>query len=553
MMKIDYDAVPGTSFLVDLDQKNENNENEKNVVLIPTPSDDPNDPLNWTRARKWMQLFSIIVFAYGDCMPGCAVSSIIAEIAASPNVDITIAQINDGSGYAFLFLGLGNLLWLPLAQQYGKRPIYLICLWCSTLLSIWTPLVKNGPQWIAQKILQGFFSSPVESLPAISIADMFFEHERGTYVGIYACALFSSNYIAPMIAGFVNDAMGWKWTIGFAIIFSGVCCVFITFFMEETNYERRLLIKSGNPEQVLSATPTRSDSEKNMAVVKLNAKPNQGNNLANQASVIEINGTVEYPPIKTLWQRMSLTDGVRKKNHLKEYIIMPFKMIQFPVVLYSGFLYGSSLFFYSILNTTESMVLSEAPYNFSASMCGLAFASPFIFVFLCYPIAGWSIDWLKIKFAKKHDGLSQAEDRLWVLAICMFVGPGGLILWGVGAAHSIHWFGIIIGLGIMAGLGVIGCVSSLTYTLDCYPQLNTSAMVVVIVIRNTMNFALDYGITPFIDNVGLQNTFIACAMICLFCISTFLVMEYTGLYWRKRTAKKYWKLVAKYREDDVIS
>jgi MFS family permease len=64
-------------------------------------------------------------------------------------------------------------------------------------------------QWAACRILFGFFVAPVEVLPEISIPDIYFAHERGAYVGGYSMTLAGSNFIAPFIAGFMNDAIGW--------------------------------------------------------------------------------------------------------------------------------------------------------------------------------------------------------------------------------------------------------------------------------------------------------------------------------------------------------
>lgn len=37
---------------------------------------------------------------------------------------------------------------------------------------IWVPYTKTNGQWIASKILQGFFGAPVESLCEISVTDL---------------------------------------------------------------------------------------------------------------------------------------------------------------------------------------------------------------------------------------------------------------------------------------------------------------------------------------------------------------------------------------------
>lgn len=57
-------------------------------------------------------------------------------------------------------------------------------------------------------MLQGFVGAPIESLCEISVTDVYFAHERGTYMGIYAFILAGGNYLSPVLAGFINDGQG---------------------------------------------------------------------------------------------------------------------------------------------------------------------------------------------------------------------------------------------------------------------------------------------------------------------------------------------------------
>lgn len=88
----------------------------------------------------------------------------------------------------FLTFGWGCLIWQPLAQKFGKRPVYLLSLLGTTVshyhslrvsaithghqgIMIWAPHATTNGQWIANKVLQGTFGAPVESLCEISVSD----------------------------------------------------------------------------------------------------------------------------------------------------------------------------------------------------------------------------------------------------------------------------------------------------------------------------------------------------------------------------------------------
>lgn len=87
----------------------------------------------------------------------------------------------------------------------------------------------------------------------------------------------------------------------------------------------------------------------------------------------------------------------------------------------------------------------------------------------------------------------QPEYRLWLFGISVLLVPAGLILWGVGAAHGVHWFGLIFAMGIIGFTSTIGLQLSINYCIDSYRELSGEAIVTVILVRNTMSFAIGYG------------------------------------------------------------
>jgi hypothetical protein len=83
---------------------------------------------------------------------------------------------------------------------------------------------------------------------------------------------------------------------------------------------------------------------------------------------------------KTFWQKLALFDKANfQPVPLWTIVIRPvILLVRFPIVLWSGFLYGSSLVIFNILNATTSLILGGAPYNFAPSMVGLAYLGPLI-------------------------------------------------------------------------------------------------------------------------------------------------------------------------------
>ena len=111
-------------------------------VLVPTPSDDPDDPLvckpalganvnsitnlcfqNWSRRAKMTSLLCISTFAFlANVNSICfqpALTIIHEEFHVSMTESSFLLSLN------VLMLGVGNLFWVPFMRKYGKRPMYI--------------------------------------------------------------------------------------------------------------------------------------------------------------------------------------------------------------------------------------------------------------------------------------------------------------------------------------------------------------------------------------------------------------------------------------------
>lgn len=231
---------------------------------------------------------------------------------------------------------------------------------------MWGPSANSNGQWIAKNVLGGFFAAPIEALPEISVTDVYFSHQRGTYMGLYAFFLAGSNYFAPVICGFINEYQGWKWVFYWPSIFLAFAFVFLFFFMEETNYERKAIgIVEGSGVNSIESLRQPSDPEKAPKPVADDATPDLR--------------TAEVYHEKTFLQKLTPKDK-SKPNRMLDRAGLGLRFLTWPVIFYAGyathrnqsclmltkyrFSYGTYLIWFNVLNATASVLLSAPPYNF---------------------------------------------------------------------------------------------------------------------------------------------------------------------------------------------
>lgn len=214
----------------------------------------------------------------------------------------------------FLFYGWGCIFWQAIALQYGKRPVYLFTLLAAVIILATAPLCTTSGPYLANRIILGFFGSPVESLCEISVTDIWFSHERPKYMAWYGWSLALCGKLAPMLSGFINVGMGWKWTLWWCAIFNAMAFVFCFFFMEETNYDRK---HHHVPDTTGAAAGEKSETASDSTP-------------ADQGESVQVQW-----PRKTFWDKLSIKDK-KRPNRLVDIMIAPFKGFTYPAVVFAG-------------------------------------------------------------------------------------------------------------------------------------------------------------------------------------------------------------------------
>ncbi|KAF2436447.1 MFS general substrate transporter [Tothia fuscella] len=140
--------------------------------------------------------------------------------------------------WPILVLGVFNFFWVPLANYFGKRPVFVIASRILYVSYIWGACAKSFRSLLWSNIIAAFAGSSTEALGAAMVNDLYFLHERGFFMGIYMNSISGGNTIGPLICGFVVESIGWRWHKWMAVIFTAINFLAVLFFVPETRFDR---------------------------------------------------------------------------------------------------------------------------------------------------------------------------------------------------------------------------------------------------------------------------------------------------------------------------
>jgi MFS family permease len=208
------------------------------TVLLPQPSDDPHDPLNWSRVRKHLILIIISMTAflpdYGSATGAVTLLPQAAIWGMSPD------HVNHSQVGNVFMLGAGGVVVVALSAYFGRLPVLFYFLVFATATAIWCAAAKTFESFMAARILNGFFSTVSQGGGLMFIYDLFFWSERARKINIWSAFIILSPYFGPLFAAFIIATQPWQVPFWVYVAETALCLVLVILFVDETYYDRRL-------------------------------------------------------------------------------------------------------------------------------------------------------------------------------------------------------------------------------------------------------------------------------------------------------------------------
>lgn len=366
-----------------------------------------------------------------------------------------------GAMIFLVFYAFGCELWAPWSEELGRKPILQASLFFVNVFQLPVALAPNFASILIGRALGGL-SSAGGSVTLGMIADMW---EADTQQYAVAAVVFSSvggSVLGPVIGGFVEAFLPWRWNIWIQLIFGGFVQIAHLFIVPETR------------------TSVMMDN-----IAKEMRKSGENPNIYGPTEGLTFRE--RFPPreVMATW-------------------IRPFSMfLTEPIVLVLSLLSGfaDALIFMFI----QSLGLVYDQHGFNTWQKGLAFIPIVIGYFLAwfswFPVIRRNI----VERRENPDSeRAQYESRLWWLLYTAPCLPIGLIGFAWTSLPQCHWIGSMIFAAIIGISNYAIYMATIDYMICAYGPYSASATGGNGWARDFLAGVLTVPATPFYESKSLS-------------------------------------------------
>lgn len=389
--------------------------------------------------------------------------------------DITIVEASYQTTVVIVLNGIGPFIWVPLANVYGRRPIYLFTTLLGFVSILGSAYARTYGQLIGARVVNGLFPAAMALGPS-TVVDCFFFHERGRAMGLFTVILTTGAHIAPILGGLVGQFLGWRWIFEFTAIMDGVMFLVILFGLPETLYVR-------DPDDLSHTAPTnRLDRETTSIGTKgyfARLKPYAG----------------PFPGLKL---------------HLRDFVWPALRMAQYPSVLFPAAYYAAQYGFGSILPAVTVAAIFRERFGWDTLEIGLAYGGALtVGGVLGESVAGVILDGIVKRARRRLGGVNpEPEARLQAIWTGAVLLPAGLLIYGFTIEYRTHWFVPLFGMGMSVFALQPIATTCYTYSIDCYREQGGDVATFFNFLRQTFGMTYAFYVVLLCQRIGYQFAFL---------------------------------------------
>ncbi|KAI9650230.1 hypothetical protein NHQ30_000243 [Ciborinia camelliae] len=424
------------------------------IILVPQPSDDPRDPLNWPLWKRDVILLILsLVSIFATCLGPILAAN---TLTLSLHFGLPFTKIALLTGYYLMGVGAIGIFYVPSARIWGKRHQFLLGTVILIFSSAWGGASKSYGSLVWARIFQGIGTAPFEALVTATVGDIYFVHERGKRMALTNLAVFGGSFFTPILVGKITHTIGWPWSFYFVAIFVGVCLPLVIFFVPETAYIRPLHLN----------TDLASTDQIDRFILKPGhelEKVLRGPNTIETTVTANGNGSPTLMPFS----------GRYSEESFWKLCLRPFPLFFQPAIFWACLIQGTLIGWTVFIGIILAAIFLGPPLFWDEVKTGYAYTGAFIGAILGFVVAGLLADSSAKYMTRKNKGIYEPEFRILLVIPQFILGCAGLYGFGITASRPIDFsfFWPIFFFGLEVAGMVLGAVASSLYIVDAHKLL----------------------------------------------------------------------------------
>ncbi|MFC6277001.1 MFS transporter [Psittacicella hinzii] len=188
--------------------------------------------------NKILLIFTLGLLAMNASLVNDAVIPALLDLSTYFNA--SVEQIQAIIPYFAIGLGIGQLIWGPCIDRFGRKSIIMLLVVLGLILNGILQFTANYTALLTVRVLQGIVFSGIGSIPSIVLKDAYSPKDFVIYNSYLMSIFFFGPALAPMIGGWLLLIMPWKgiyYFISLLILFSAA--VFLIKIPETLDPEKR--------------------------------------------------------------------------------------------------------------------------------------------------------------------------------------------------------------------------------------------------------------------------------------------------------------------------
>ncbi|KAH6880528.1 major facilitator superfamily domain-containing protein [Thelonectria olida] len=454
----------------------------------------------YTKREKWF----IVVFV--------AIAGLYSPLPANiyfpaiPSLSVVFGQsieaLNQSVTTYLVFQGVSPMLWGPLSDRYGRRPVFLICLAILIGSCIGLALCPTDAYWLllVLRCLQAGGCASTIALGMGVCGDISMPEERGGFVGFFNLGPMLAPCIGPAIGGALSQNLGWRSIFWFLVIMAVVCFLLILLFLPET-----LRDIAGN-----GSIPTTGIHR---AIVPL------------------------VGPREKL--SLSITPPMHQKSPIN-----PFPIFALPDILvtlvFTGIVYAVN---YTVTSTISSAFAEVYPW-LSETILGLSYLPTGLGMILGSTFVGKLLDWdyarIKRKLAEQGSSgdFPKERARLRTMPAHLVVFVLALVGWGWCIETRVQMAAPLVLQVILGWTSISILNTTMTLNVDVLLKRSSAATACTNLVRCCLAAVLVSLIDRMTRRLGYGWSYVLLGAVCLSMLPLMYVAMSFGPRWRRKREAK---------------